>query len=115
MEDFNWQFDYSGIFMVWTAGYLDDTAIVNFLSKAKTKLIPGRFRATRHEQPESFIVVLDNIAKVDTGGVLFKGQRVRTQAMLEAIFVRAGLLIYSKTGLESMPGDHCDVIAWALY
>ena len=73
MEDFNWQFDYSGIFMVWVAGYLGDSALVKFLRKAKTKLIPGRFRATRHEEPESFIVVLDNIAEIDTGGVLFKG------------------------------------------
>ena len=49
MEDFNWQFDNSGIFMVWVAGYLGYSAFVKFLRKAKTKLIPGRFRATRHE------------------------------------------------------------------
>ena len=49
MQDFDWRFDYSGIFMVWVVGYLADSALVSFLRKAKTKLMPGRFRTTRQE------------------------------------------------------------------
>ena len=115
MQDFDWQFEYSGIFLVWVAGYLGDTALVNFLRKAKTKLIPGRFRATRQEKPESFIIVLDNIIEVDADAALVKSQRLRTKAKLEALFEQAGLLIHRKTDREAMPGDHCDVVAWALY
>ena len=101
--------------MVWVVGYLADCVMVTFLRKAKTKLIPGRFRATRREQPESFIVVLDNIAEEDNDGTMVKGQRLRSEAKLESLFEQAGLLIHSKTGRELMPNDHCDVIAWALY
>ena len=115
MQDFDWQFEYSGIFLVWVAGYLGDTALVNFLRKAKTKLIPGRFRTTRQEKPESFIIVLDNIIEVDADAALVKSQRLRTEAKLEALFEQVGLLIHRKTDREAMPGDHCDVVAWALY
>ena len=115
MQDFDWKFEYSGIFMIWVVGYLADSVLIAFLRKAKTKLIPGRFRTTRLEQPESFIVVLDNIAEEDNDGTVVKGQRLRTEAKLESLFEQAGLLIHDKTGREGMPGDRCDVIAWALY
>ena len=115
MQDFDWRFEYSGIFMVWVVGYLTDSALVSFLRKAKTKLMPGRFRTTRQEQPESFIVVLDNISEAHLDGTMVKGQRLRNEEKLESLFEEAGLLIYRRTGREFMPGDHCDVVAWALY
>ena len=115
MQDFDWRFEYSGIFMIWAVGYLSDTALVSFFRKAKTKLIPGRFRTTRQEKPESFIIVLDNIAEEHIDGTSVKGQRLRTEIKLEKLFEEAGLLIHSKTSRVIMPGDHCDVVAWALY
>ena len=34
MQEFKWLFSYSGIFMVWCAGYLKDEELVTFLHKA---------------------------------------------------------------------------------
>ena len=39
IEDFEWEFSYSAIYMVWVSGYLNDTALAAFLRKAKTQLM----------------------------------------------------------------------------
>ena len=38
MQDFRWRYDYSAIFMVWCAGYLNQPDLVTFLKKAKSHL-----------------------------------------------------------------------------
>ena len=35
MEHFEWEHEYSAVYMVWVAGYLYDAALVDFLKKAK--------------------------------------------------------------------------------
>ena len=59
--------------------------------------------------------MLDNFAEEHNDGAMVKGQRLRSEPKLEKLFEEAGLLIHSKTSHEVMPGDHCDVVAWALY
>ena len=115
MQGYGWPFEYSGIFMVWVAGYLGHQDLVTFLRKAKTKLLPSRWRTTRREAPESFIILLDNVIEEDDEPKVDKGQRLRTEAQLEAIFSDAGLLVHRRTKRETMPGDFTDVMAWALY
>ena len=79
MQGFDWKFEYSGIFMVWVVGYLSNPALVSFLRRAKIQLMRGEFRTTRQEHPESFIVVLDNIAEDHQKGKRVKGQLLRTE------------------------------------
>ena len=86
MESFRWRGDYGAIFMVWVAGYLDDDPLVAFLQKAKTRLLHEDGKMTRRSQPKSFIIILDNVLPADRLMVQVKGQRIRTQAMLETIF-----------------------------
>ena len=80
MQDFNWAFKYSGIFMVWVTGYLGEEALVAFLSKAKDHLLPAKYRVSRREAPESFIIVMDNV--LENGGAMEpqKEQSLRTVA-----------------------------------
>ena len=35
MEHFEWEHEYSAVYMVWVAGYLGCTALVDFLKKAQ--------------------------------------------------------------------------------
>ena len=61
MQTFRWKFKYSGIYLVWCAGYLDDSQLVSFLRVAKTHLITDAGPLRRRSQPKSFIFVLDNL------------------------------------------------------
>ena len=115
MQDYGWRFEYSGIFMVWCSGYLARSELVSFLRKAKTRLMTGRFRTTRHQAPESFIILLDNVREDGEPPAIIKSQRVRSELELETIFEEAGLLIHKRSEREPMPGGHKDVVVWALY
>ena len=115
MQDFRWTFTYSAIFMVWCAGYLDQAELVAFLRRAKEHLIVDGDRRGRSFEPESFIFVLDNVQAPGEGSVFNKGQRVRNEAELEAIFAAAGLLVHRHSGQKEMPGNFRDVVVWALF
>ena len=94
MEHFQWRFHYSAIFMVWTAGYLPEEKLGNFLRIAKTRLLNDEGRFTRRTEPKSFIIVLDNVLPDGWVAPMDKGQRFRTQKQLETIFDQAGLRIH---------------------
>ena len=115
MQDFNWPFKYSGIFMIWCVGYLARPELVAFLQKAKDHLMESETRRTRRSTPESFIILLDNVLDKDDQQMMIKDQRVRTKTELESIFDEAGLIVFKQSDLEPMPGDHVDIMAWALY
>ena len=51
--------------MVWVAGYLERAELVVFLRKAKSKLIVDDRRISRNRQPDSFIILLDNVLEED--------------------------------------------------
>ena len=61
MESFTWPFSYSAIYMIYCAGYLHRKDLVQFLKKAKTKLINDSGRILRKSPPDAFIFVFDNI------------------------------------------------------
>ena len=79
MEDFEWNHDYSGIFMVWCSGYLDDSALVTFLKKAKARLHTAAGPSKRKSRPASFIFLLDNVLEEGYEKGHNKGQRFRTE------------------------------------
>ena len=101
--------------MVWCAGYLPHKELVAFLRKAKSKLMLEDLRQTRQVKPESFIIILDNVKEDGELMEPIKGQRVRSEHELEALYSEAGLLVHSRTEREPMPGNHRDIVAWALY
>ena len=115
MQDFEWCFNYSAIFMVWCAGYLSRKDLISFLQKAKARLVIEMERVSRRYQPESFIFLLDNVLEIDEGPVFAKGQQVRSEKEFDSIFKEAGVLIFKKSERLNMPGDYRDVRVWALY
>ena len=64
--------------MVWTSGYLPENLLVEFLRRAKTRLIQDEGRITRKSEPKSFIIVLDNVLPDGEESFIDKGQRLRT-------------------------------------
>ena len=115
MQNFSWPFQYSAVFMVWCAGYLPSKELVAFLSKAKANLSESAGRFTRLSTPESFIFLLDNVLGEDEEPEMEKGQRVRSQEQLEAIFEEAGLIVHRCSERQAMPEGYRDVVLWALY
>ena len=115
MQDFRWRSDYGGIFMVWCAGYLGRSDLINFLRKAKARLAQDSSHVTRNSPPQSFIYLLDNVLEDDEEPEIIKGQMVRSEELLEDIFKEAGLLIHKRSEREPMPGRYRDVRVWALY
>ena len=115
MQDFSWPFRYSGIFMLWCSGYLPAAELSTFLQKAKSNLMEGPGRFTRSSTKESFIFLLDNVLGEGEELELLKGQRVRSQEQLEAIFDEAGLIVHKCSGRQAMPDGFRDVVMWALY
>ena len=101
--------------MVWCAGYLPSKELVAFLSKAKANLSESAGRFTRLSTPESFIFLLDNVLGEDEEPEMEKGQRVRSQEQLEAIFEEAGLIVHRCSERQAMPEGYRDVVLWALY
>mgnify|MGYP002840506295 CR=1 FL=1 len=61
MQTFKWLFKYSGIFMVWCSGYLNDETLAAFLRRAKTQLITPVVKTRGKWKPTSFIFLLDNV------------------------------------------------------
>ena len=86
METYRWRFYYSGIFMVWCVGYLEKTKLMSFLRTAKTRLTPSAVRMSRRSEPDSFIIVFDNVLNPLEKPLMHKRQIPRTKADLESIF-----------------------------
>ena len=59
--------------------------------------------------------MLDNVKDDGEPMEPIKGQRVRSERELEALYAEAGLLVHRRTEREPMPGHHKDVVAWALH
>ena len=115
MQDFRWPCQYSGIFMVWCAGYLAREDLVAFLQKAKANLMQGAGRFTRLSTPEAFIFLLDNVLAEDEEPWMEKGQRVRSEEQLETILEDACLTVHRRSERQAMPGTYRDVVLLALY
>ena len=115
METYRWRFYYSGIFMVWCVGYLEKTKLMSFLRTAKTRLTPSAVRMSRRSEPDSFIIVFDNVLNPLEKPLMHKRQIPRTKADLESIFREAGLIVHRCSGIKNMPNPYSDVCAWALY
>jgi len=78
-------------------------------------LLAAEHRTTRHSAPKSFIFVLENIRADEEAPYTHKGQQVRSQQELGAIFAEAGLATHKTSGSRDMPGNFSDVCLWALY
>ena len=115
MEDFGWEHEYNAVYMVLVSGYLEDTALAMFLSRAKAQLETTAGPSRRKSKPGSFIFLFDTALAEGTYREPEKGQRFRTARQFEAIFAEAGLLIHNHSGPKPMPGNRMDVMVWALY
>ena len=98
MQEFDWHFSYSAIFMVWCSGYLTRSELVAFLRKANTKLIEDSGRVSRQRTPESFIFLFENVLEEHEESIVIKDQRLRTVSTLESIYNEAGLLVHRCSG-----------------
>ena len=115
MQKFEWQFQYSAIFMVWCIGYLDHQELVVFLKQAQSMLLRRRQHYTRHNPPESLIFILDNVRDASEEIYKDKGQWIRSEKEIEAALKDAGLQTFKKSEQEPMPAPYNDVMLWALY
>ena len=115
MQDWEWDFQYDGIYMIWCVGYLTKPQLIQFLMDAKVHLQANPSRTSRHRAPTSFIFVLDNILDGAEESYVWKGQRLRHQRDLESIFADAGLIVHKRSERVTMPQDNNDVMIWALY
>ena len=115
MQEWEWDYKYDGIFMVWCAGYLTKPQLIDFLMEAKVHLQDNGSRISRHSPPSSFIFVLDNILDGKEKSNEWKGQRLRHQNNLESIFKDAGLIIHKQSERIAMPEPNNDIMIWALY
>ena len=115
MEHFEWEQEYTAVYMVWVAGYLDDAKLAAFLKKAKVQLDRTAGPSRRKSKPGSFIFLLDNVLVEGHTREPEKGQSFRTEREFEAIFAQAGLLEHDQSGPKQMPGDRLDVKLWVLY
>ena len=59
--------------------------------------------------------MLDNVLGDGEEPVLVKGQRVRSQNLLEAIFAEAGLIIHRCSERQPITEGYKEVMIWALY
>ena len=94
IEDWEYEFQYSAIYMVWCVGYFTKPKLVKALKDAKEHLIPEKGRISRNRPPESFIFVFDTVLDKIEKSYEDREQRVRHQDELETIFKEADLLIY---------------------
>ena len=61
MQNYIWDNKYTGVYMIWCAGYLSETLLKKFLEKAKRHLRNDGQRTSRREAPDCFIFVLNNV------------------------------------------------------
>ena len=101
--------------MVWCAGYLARPDLVLFLRRAKASLAIDGDRRGRSFEPESFIILLDNVLSEGEEATMVKGQLIREERDLEEIFSEASLFVHARSGREPMPAKFRDVVVWALY
>jgi hypothetical protein len=114
MQSYVWQRHYTGIFLRWCTGYLDDEELVPFLKKAATFLDSNRARSTRSNGPSAFIFVLDNVLEDGEAPLKVEGQWVRKQSDLEQLFRQANLLAHQQTEEIQLHPDFKKTIIWAL-
>ena len=115
MQSYVWENCYSAIFLIWCIGYLSDKELIVFLKRAGAHLMKGENKQTRNFLPESFIIVLDNVAPPCTTLGPFVNQIVRNEMAIETIFKEAGLIIKDKSPLTVLHKDYRPVRVWALY
>ena len=77
MQSFQWCFQYNAIYMVWCAGYLVRPELVVFLRKAKLHLDQEWPYMNRRTDPDSHIILLDNVLALGEEPEFVKGQWVR--------------------------------------
>ena len=115
MQNYRWDNKYTGVYMIWCAGYLSETLLKKFLERAKRHLRNDGKRTSRREAPDCFIFVLDNVLEDGEESYFLKTQRLRTQAQFETIFSWAGLVVHKRSERMSVGDDFMKVMLWALY
>ena len=105
-----WQCTYDAVFLCWSAGYLDDAALEEWLKMAAAHLNNPKSRSLERT---CFIWLLDNVAPA---GVEFEenGQRIRSPERLMGIFRAAGLHIHWQSQEIQLHHLYGVVILWAL-
>ena len=73
MQDWEWDYQYDGIFMIWCTGYMNKPQLVQFLKDAKVNLQAHASRVSRNIPPNSFIILLDNVLDGDEKSSEWKG------------------------------------------
>ena len=98
MEHFEWDKEYTAVYMVWVAGFLGDEALVAFLKRAKIQLVQTAGPSRRKSKRGSFIFLFDNVLVKDPTREPEKSQQLRMEREFEAIFAEAGLLEHDQSG-----------------
>jgi len=115
MQSFEWQFQYSAIFLIWCIGYLEHPELVTFLKKAQGMLLRRKSTYTRQNAQESLIFILDNVRDEDEEIYKDKGQYIRSEQEIETAISDSGLQTFKKSPRETMPAPYKDVMLWALF
>ena len=114
MQSYVWRQEYSGIFLRWCTGYIQDHELVVFLRKASQHLQRCQLRAGYTTESSSYIFVLDNLLEPGEEPFQVDGQRVRRREDLEKIFERASLKIVKHSAVVTLHQDFKPVMMWAL-
>ena len=114
MQSYVWRQEYSGIFLRWCTGYIQDHVLVVFLRKASQHLQRCQLRAGYTTESSSYIFVLDNLLEPGEEPFQVDGQRVRRREDLEKIFERASLKIVKHSAVVTLHQDFKPVMMWAL-
>ena len=79
MENYEWKYDYGGIYFYWCLGFLTRENKIDFLKKAKERLARNIRGKKKNVTSESYIFLLDNVAPEGTPEIILKKQRWRTK------------------------------------
>ena len=72
MQAFRWHYYYSAIYMVWCVGYLERAELVVFLKTSKSRLTPHLGRMSRSSEPDSLIIIFDNVLGIGENPIIWK-------------------------------------------
>ena len=77
-------------------------------------LEPNIGQRLRRAPQQSVLFVLDTVLATGEESFTSKGQQVRSETQLEALFMAAGVRIHSKTSPRELHPDFREAVVWAL-
>ena len=113
MASFQSKVPYDAILMRWVSGYLRKRELTQQLAAWKAMLQPQSVVRTGTHGHTPYVIIMENVS-ADGKEYTHKGQRVRTEAKLEAVFERAGYCIVKKTARHELVKGWEPTVVWVL-